>query len=104
MKYAEPTCCLFHPSFFFVYSVTLKMEVIFSSETLVDFHWTTNLYVTEDKTLQPVCVCVFPHLRTETDPVSETLCFSLLFRKNPDNGQSPKTQYLCVLYTIVRTL
>jgi hypothetical protein len=23
---------------------------------------------------------------------------------NPDYGQSPKTQYLCVLYTIVRTL
>jgi hypothetical protein len=52
----------------------------------------------------PNRVGVFPHLRTETDPVSETLCFSLLFRKNPDNGQSPKTQYLCVLYTIVRTL
>jgi hypothetical protein len=30
--------------------------------------------------------------------------FSLLFMKNPDDGQSPKTQYLCVLYTIVRTL
>jgi hypothetical protein len=29
---------------------------------------------------------------------------TLLFRKNPDDGQSPKTQYLCVLYTIVRTL
>jgi hypothetical protein len=24
------------------------------------------------------------------------LCFSLLFRKNPDDGQSPKTQYLCI--------
>jgi hypothetical protein len=23
-------------------------------------------------------------------------CFSLLFRKNPDDGQSPKTQYLCI--------
>jgi hypothetical protein len=23
---------------------------------------------------------------------------------NPDDGQSPKTQYLCVLYTIVRTI
>jgi hypothetical protein len=30
--------------------------------------------------------------------------FSLLFRKNPDDGECPKTQYLCVLYTIVRTL
>jgi hypothetical protein len=29
----------------------------------------------------------------ETDPVSETLCFSLLFRKNSDDGQSPKIQY-----------
>jgi hypothetical protein len=47
----------------------------------------------------PNRVGVFPHLRTETDPVSETLCFSLLFRKNPGDGQSPKTQYLCVLYT-----
>jgi hypothetical protein len=44
------------------------------------------------------------HNVSETGPVSETLCFSLLFRKNPDDGQSPKTQYLCVLYTIVRTL
>jgi hypothetical protein len=41
---------------------------------------------------------VFHHLRTETHPVSETLCFSLLFRKNPDDGQSPKTQYLCVFF------
>jgi hypothetical protein len=31
-----------------------------------------------------------PHLRTETDPVSEMLCF-LVFRI-PDNGQSPKLQ------------
>jgi hypothetical protein len=38
----------------------------------------------------PNRVGVFPHLRTETDPVSETLCFSLLFRKNPDDGQVRK--------------
>jgi hypothetical protein len=31
----------------------------------------------------PNRVGVFPHLRTETDPVSEMLCFSLLFRKSP---------------------
>jgi hypothetical protein len=30
-----------------------------------------------------------PHLRTETDPVSETLCF--LVSRIPDDGQSPKT-------------
>jgi hypothetical protein len=30
-----------------------------------------------------------PHLRTETDPVSETLCF-LVFRI-PDDGQSSET-------------
>jgi hypothetical protein len=28
--------------------------------------------------------------------------FSLLFRKNPDDGQSPKTQYLCVLKTLFK--
>jgi hypothetical protein len=44
------------------------------------------------------------HNGLETDPVAGTLSFSLLFRKNPDDGQSPKIQYLCVLYTIVRTL
>jgi hypothetical protein len=32
----------------------------------------------------------FPHLRTETDPVSEALCF-LVFRI-PRNGSSPETQ------------
>jgi hypothetical protein len=46
-------------------------------------------------------VGVFPHLRTETDPVSETLCFSLLFRENPDDGQNPKTQYLWILVPTV---
>jgi hypothetical protein len=30
------------------------------------------------------------HLRTETDPVSETLRF--LFSRTPDDGKSPKTQ------------
>jgi hypothetical protein len=30
------------------------------------------------------------HLRTETDPVSETFCF--LVSRIPDDGQSPKTQ------------
>jgi hypothetical protein len=32
-----------------------------------------------------------PHLRTDTDPVSETLCF-LVFRV-PDDEQSPETLY-----------
>jgi hypothetical protein len=26
----------------------------------------------------------------------------LLFRKNPDDGQSPKTQYLCILNDVFR--
>jgi hypothetical protein len=52
---------------------------------------------------RPNRIGVFPHLRTETDPVSETL-FLLLFRKYLGNGQSPKTQHLYVLCTIVRTL
>jgi hypothetical protein len=34
--------------------------------------------------------CLLSHLRTETDPVSEMLCF-LVFRI-PDAGQSPETQ------------
>jgi hypothetical protein len=38
----------------------------------------------------PNRVGVFPpHLRTETDPVSETLCF--LVSRRPDDEQSPKT-------------
>jgi hypothetical protein len=40
MKYSEPACCLFEAEFLFVYSLTLMMEVIFSSEILVDFHRT----------------------------------------------------------------
>jgi hypothetical protein len=43
-----------------------------------------------------------PHLRTETDPFSETSCF--LVSRIPDDGQSPKTQEFWVLYTIIRTL
>jgi hypothetical protein len=39
----------------------------------------------------PNWVGVFlPHLRTETDPVSETSCF--LFSRIPDDGKSPETQ------------
>jgi hypothetical protein len=38
----------------------------------------------------PNRVGVSPHLRTETDPVSETSCF--LVRRTPDDEQSPKTQ------------
>jgi hypothetical protein len=34
-----------------------------------------------------------PHLRTETDPVSETFCFQV--SRIPDHGQSPKTQEFC---------
>jgi hypothetical protein len=44
----------------------------------------------------PNRVGVFPHLRRETDPVSETLCFFIIISKNPDDGQGPKTQYLCI--------
>jgi hypothetical protein len=32
-----------------------------------------------------------PYLMTEVDPVSETLCSLVLFRK-PDDEQSPKSQ------------
>jgi hypothetical protein len=36
---------------FLAYSLTLKMEVICSSETLFDFQWTTWHYIAEDRTL-----------------------------------------------------
>jgi hypothetical protein len=32
--------------------------------------------------------CLPPHLRTETDPVSETLC--CIFFRTPNDGHSPK--------------
>jgi hypothetical protein len=33
------------------YSSTLKKEAMCSSETMVDFQWTTRRYIPEDKTL-----------------------------------------------------
>jgi hypothetical protein len=41
----------------------------------------------------PNRVGVFPHLRTETDFFPKR-CFLVI--SNPDDGQSPKTQYLCI--------
>jgi hypothetical protein len=35
------------------YSLTLKMEAIYSSEMSVDFQWTTQHYIPEDSTLRP---------------------------------------------------
>jgi hypothetical protein len=40
---------------------------------------------------EPNRVGVFPHQRTETDPVSETSCFYPIIFQNPDDGRSPKT-------------
>jgi hypothetical protein len=42
-----------------------------------------------------------PHLKPETDQVSETMCF-LEFRKL-DDRQSPETQWFWVLYALVKT-
>jgi hypothetical protein len=39
------------------------------------------------------------YLKTETDPVSE-----MFFPQETDDGQSPKTGFFQVQYTIVRTL
>jgi hypothetical protein len=36
---------------YLAYSLILKMEVIYSSETLVNFQWTTQRYILEDKIL-----------------------------------------------------
>jgi hypothetical protein len=46
--------------------------------------------------------CLPPHLRTETDPVSKTLC-CIVFRI-PDEGQSPNPKYFWVLYTSGRAI
>jgi hypothetical protein len=43
-------CCLLHADFF-SYSSTLKMEVICSFKTLVDFRQNTQHYIIEDRTL-----------------------------------------------------
>jgi hypothetical protein len=43
-------------------------------------------------------MCLPPHLRTETNPVSETLCF--IVSRILDDGQSPKTQ----LFTTLRVV
>jgi hypothetical protein len=44
-----------------------------------------------------VLICLLPHLKTETDPVSETLS-SLVYRI-PDDGQSPKNPVTLKCYT-----
>jgi hypothetical protein len=36
----------------FTYTSTMKMEAICSSKTYVDFHWTIQPYILEDRTLQ----------------------------------------------------
>jgi hypothetical protein len=43
-------------------------------------------------------VSLIPHQNTETDPVSETLLFSLL--RIPDDGQSPETQTFLTFRTV----
>jgi hypothetical protein len=93
--------------YFSLYEIinTLYINNYKSTEPL-DLFWTLSIvWYVEDKRPQRFgdWICLRPQV-DGADPVSETLCFSLLFRKNPDDGQSPKTQYLCVLYTIVRTL
>jgi hypothetical protein len=37
------------------YSLTLKMEAIYFSEMVVDFHHITQHYIPEDRTLQSYC-------------------------------------------------
>jgi hypothetical protein len=46
--------------YYLAYSSTLKMEVICSSETLIDFHLKTHLSIAEDRTLHArVCLELF---------------------------------------------
>jgi hypothetical protein len=62
----------------------------------------TQLGPLERANLLSLGQCLPHHLRTETDPVTETLCF--VVSRILDDGKSPKTQQFWVLYTIVRSL
>jgi hypothetical protein len=48
-------CCLLHRGFSLAYSLTMKMEATYSSETSVDFHLTTRRYVPQDRILPTLC-------------------------------------------------
>jgi hypothetical protein len=50
MPRKKPACCLLYAGFYLDLS-TLKMEAACSSETSVDFQWTTGRYIQEDRTL-----------------------------------------------------
>jgi hypothetical protein len=50
------TCCMLVS--YLAYSVTLKMEVKYSSETSVDFQRTTQHYISEISTLNIICCLV----------------------------------------------
>jgi hypothetical protein len=45
-----------------LYSSTLKMEIIFSSETSVEFHWTAECYISEDVLDSFLYVCQSAYL------------------------------------------
>jgi hypothetical protein len=49
----KPELC-FHAGFLLAYSLTLKMEAIYSSETSVDFQRTTRRYIPEVNTLHNI--------------------------------------------------
>jgi hypothetical protein len=51
---AQLAAC-FMPVSCMAYASTLKMGATCSSETLVDFHWTTQCYIPEDMTLHNHC-------------------------------------------------
>jgi hypothetical protein len=42
------------------YSLTLEMEVTCSSKTSVDFQWTAQCYISEDRTLLNIMVLIAP--------------------------------------------
>jgi hypothetical protein len=60
------------------YSLTLKMEALCSSETLVDFQRTTQRYIPEDSTLQYFSL---PKTSFKTCNCSRSVCVQLVTRQ-----------------------
>jgi hypothetical protein len=64
--------CIVHVRFSIVLLSTLKMKVITSSETSVDFHQTTRRYNTVSCFMLPSCLAYYSTWNMETIPPSET--------------------------------
>jgi hypothetical protein len=84
-----PSICVLYHNFYCIFSCYLRPNL----PSLMWLNGCVNLtgvvqWLKLAFSKGPNRVGVSPHVRTETDPVSETLCF--LVYRIPDDGQSPK--------------